>query len=402
MQKIDSTRHLTASYSLMQSLYWILDVALLAYVTPFLEERGYSSMQIGVINACKFTAMIIFQYALGVYADRHIDRASIKKILTFLTLGALLATSTLTFAPNRFAIVIVCFMAIGMMVNSLLTMLESLSIQYLQTGEKLHYSFSRAVASFVYSLGCIVMGIFTERWNVEFAVRFAIPVLAIFLIGNVLMPGVNREKLSAINRKIGENVHSAGHLIRYYPKYRWFLIECFLMLTGFNLNIAFLIDRVRELGGGNRIFGILMAVIGFAEIPTALLFQRLLNHFSIQTMMFVMSIFNSLRAIGTSFATSSFGIVGVQLFEAGGMALYYPGAVYFIMQYVPVNDSVKGTSFLNIAGFGVSQVVSAVLSGLIMQNFGLQSLMNISNICTLLAVAAGLIMLKVPRENSLY
>ena len=45
MQKIDSTRHLTASYSLMQSLYWILDVALLAYVTL--------SWKKGVILLCR-------------------------------------------------------------------------------------------------------------------------------------------------------------------------------------------------------------------------------------------------------------------------------------------------------------------------------------------------------------
>ena len=43
-------RKLTAKYALFQGIYWMLAAVALAYMTPILEAKGFSSMEIGILN----------------------------------------------------------------------------------------------------------------------------------------------------------------------------------------------------------------------------------------------------------------------------------------------------------------------------------------------------------------
>ena len=61
-------RMLTVKYAALQGAYWFLAAVGLAFVTPLLEGKGYSGLEIGCLNAVKYLSVIVFQVWLAAFS----------------------------------------------------------------------------------------------------------------------------------------------------------------------------------------------------------------------------------------------------------------------------------------------------------------------------------------------
>ncbi|MGN0256554.1 MAG: MFS transporter [Chordicoccus sp.] len=387
---------LTGAYCLLQGVYWIIDAVAMSYATPILEARGFSGTQIGVISGGRFLSLMGFQFVLGAFVDRKADKIPLKHILSVLTILAVFASVLLLTSSDNFLIAFFVFLLFGATINCLLPLIESLSIRYMDSGRTMNYPLSRATGSLTYCLACALTGLMTERWGLGSAIGLMIGMLLVFEMVNLRMPPEGRENAgrspdpkqgSRSGERFLRKAHSTGWVLIHCRAYRWFLVECFLIFAGYDLNMAFLIDKVRDAGGGNREYGFIFAAVGLAEIPTALLFHKIRRHLSIRTLMAGFGVFSTLRALATT-GSGSCGLMMVsQLLDAPGMGVFYAGSVYFVMETVPEEDSTKGMSLINLIAVGAANAVAYILAGILKDAFGLMPLMWISCIVS----AAGII-----------
>lgn len=384
-----SRRTLTILYCLLQGTYWVISAAEMDYAaTPLLRERGFSSISIGIISGAKFLSLIFFQYFIGRFADSHKDRISLKKIVSILTIIAIAADLALLFMPVRFVTTLVVFVIFGGTINCVLPLIEALSIDYMNSGLSMNYTLSRATGSLTYCVFAYLLGIWTGKLGMDFSLVFMAVVLVVFLGINLVMPkpGVSQVK-SSVNR-----VHSTGWILKNCSKYRRFLLECFFVFLGYDMNIAFLYDRVKDIGGSDSAYGLVFAMIGLFEIPVALGFYRLMKvrGITIERLMAFFGAFCTARAFFTTISVNMTQMVLAQAFELLGMGVFYAGSVFFVMKTVPEADSAKGMSLINLFAVGAAEAVAFFISGVIRDSLGVLQLMYISVFVSAIGVIVGL------------
>ncbi|MGN0240189.1 MAG: MFS transporter [Candidatus Weimeria sp.] len=392
-----SRRTLTTLYCLLQGTYWVISAAEMDYAaTPLLRERGFSSISIGVISGAKFLSLIFFQYFIGRFADSHKDRISLKKIVSILTIIAIAADLMLLLMPVSFITALVVFIIFGGTINCVLPLIEALSIDYMNSGLSMNYTISRATGSLTYCVSAYLLGIWTGKFGMDFSLVFMAVVLLIFLGINLMMPGVMKkgERSAAA---VKENAHSTGWILKNCGRYRRFLFECFFVFLGYDMNIAFLYDRVKDIGGSDSAYGLVFSVIGLFEIPVALGFYRLMKvkGITIERLMAFFGVFCTARAFFTTISSNMTEMILSQAFELLGMGVYYAGSVFFVMKTVPEADSAKGMSLVNLFAVGAADAVAFFISGVIRDSFGVLQLMYMSVLVSAIGVIVGFPLCKV-------
>ena len=380
-------RNLTLSYCILQGIFWIVTVAEMSYATPLLEVRGMNELQIGMIHSAKFIALIVTQLALEAFIVRNRSKYSLKQIVSVLVLIAICVTIFFLIFPHLFAVNFLVFLIYGATINCTLPLIESMSIEYIKAGKKLHYTLSRAVGSLTYSVMCILLGLWTKQYGMEFVVFFLLVTLSLYELSILSMEEICSRKRQRTVRRQRIPLRA---MLKRYKKYRLFLLECGLIFGAYDLNIMFLIDRVKEIGGTSLSYGFVFAFIGLAEIPVALLFSKINAVFKLDTLMMIFALFCTFRAIGTTFAVNCMQLILVQSVELFGMGVFYAGSLYFVMQYLPAECSVLGMSLINIVAVGIGEALASLCAGLLKAYLGLQSLMILSCIISCLGAAVGI------------
>lgn len=400
-------RKLTIKYCALQATYWMLAAVGLAFVTPLLEAKGFSSVEIGWLNGVKYLSVIVFQIGIAAFTDKHVQTVSLKWIMGIMAAVSIVAAGIFWLAKDNFMQAVVIFVLYGATVNCLSPIVDSLSIQYMNHGRNFNYTLSRAWGSGMWATSCVVIGWFSDFCGVNNILLLQIGATVLFLCVVVIMDpvdfskGAKQEETKAAEQKMPSKVHSSWHLLCHYPKYTLFLLGCMVIFMGYNLNATFMIDVIQNLGGSHTDFGIGEFVLAISEVPVALFFVKMRRKFSIDQLMIVCAAFCTFRAGATTFAPTVPLVILSQGFELFGLSIFYAGSVYFVMENLPDTDVVKGVSFINVASVGIGQTIASVTCGMLKTYFGLHNLLVISTLVSLAAVFIMIVMSKAPREIDL-
>lgn len=421
--RMENYKKRTMKYCALQGTYWMLAAVGLAFVTPLLEAKGFNSMEIGWLNAVKYISVIFFQVWIAAFSDRHAKTFPMKWIMQIMGVTGIISAVAFWFLDNNFAEAVIIFILYGAVVNCLSPIVDSLSVQYMNHGQDLHYTLSRACGSGTWAVACVVIGSFSDCFGINNILILQIVSTIAFLAVTVIMEPVDFSKDEKVEKATTQDtnvkriesqeetpqeirsevekaeVHSSWYLIRNYPKYTLFLAGCMIIFMGYNLNATFMIDVVEGLGGSHTDFGLAEFVLAAAEMPVAIFFSRMRKKFSIDQMMVICAIFCTLRAAATTFAPTVLLVILSQGFEILGLGIFYAGSVYFVMENLPETDVVKGVSFINVASVGVGQAIASVCCGMIKSAVGLHNLLIISSLVSFLAVLVMLLMKIAPKKG---
>lgn len=394
-------KKLTAKYGALQGAYWMLAAVGMAFLTPVLEAKDFSSVEIGWLNAIKFASVIIFQIWIAAFSDRHAKTISLKWIMEAMAVVSMIAAGILWFIHDDFIQAALVFILYGATVSCLAPIIDSLSIQYLNHGRNLNYTVARSAGSVTWAFSCIGIGKIADVCGVNNILLLQIAATILFFAICVWMDKVDFSKKNVsekAEKESGEKkkVHSSFYLICNYPKYTLFLAACLIMYMGYNLNATFMIDIIKRLGGGHTELGWSEFVLAISEVPVMLFFAKMRKKFSLDQLMVVCAIFCTLRAAGTAFAPNVLLVILAQGFEIFGMSIYYAGIVFFVMENLPDTDVVKGVSFINVAAVGLGQVFASAVCGMIKDALGLNQLLNISILVSAVSILLMIGMMKVP------
>ncbi len=396
-------RTITVKYCFLQGGYWTLAAVAMAFTTPLLEAKGFSGTEIGILSAVKYLAVLIFQMALGSFADKYAGRIPLQRILIIMTLINIIFSFLFWWSGHTFWMAMVTLIVFGMTIHCASPLVDSLSIQYMSHGVKMNYGISRACGSLCWAVFCVVVGWIADAFGVNQILLFQIVVSILFLFFSYIMDPVDfsQKKSENVNTMPSEQdqVHSCVYLLCHFPKYTLFLIGLVFVFAAYNMNSTFLIDWIGSMGGDHVDYGMAQFVLAMAEIPVALMFYRIRKHFSIDLLMVVCALFCFLRAAATTFASSVTFVILAQGLELFGLSIYYVGTVYFVMDYLPRADAVKGTSLINFAGMGLGEMIGSISCGVMKDTFGLMKLMGTSIVVGFAGVIVMIIMWQIRKER---
>ena len=160
----------------------------------------------------------------------------------------------------------------------------------------------------------------------------------------------------------------------------------FLLFFGHN-TLASYLYRVAQWKGNADAQGTATMLAALLELPILFGFPFLLRKAGSGVWLRLSGLFFTLRLLLTLVLPGTAGFYLAQCMQMGGFALYTVSSVYYVNEIIPVQDAVKGQSFLGAAGT-IGAVAANVLGGALLDASGVPLLLTV---CTIVSAAGAAI-----------
>lgn len=376
-----SEKKLTAEYTLIQSFFWMGYAVILGFVSLYLLDRGFTNGQAGTVIAVGGLLSALFQPAVAGLADRE-DGPSAKKLTLILTVTLTALGGALLAVPGSRVLTCLFYGAAIMLLQMGTSLINALGV----TGEqKPNYGIARGLASVFYAAIAFGLGYFAD-WFGSWVVPGGMVLAFGLLTAMVLRYPFHRENDSRKAAAAGTPLQ----FFRKYPRFALILVGCILLFISHALLNSFTFQIAVAKGGGSSEMGTAMALAAIIEIPTMLLFSRMLKFARCDTWFSLCGIFFFLKTLGTLLCGSVAGFYAVQLFQLLGWGLIAVSSVYYIHSIMDASDAVKGQAYYTVS-MTLGNVLGAVAGGRILDALGVDAMLVFGCVCAL--VGAGILLL---------
>ena len=398
--------------------FWTAAASGYGFMTQILQNMGFGNDQIGILNAVKLLATVVFQMLIGSFSDRYAKKIPLKVIIAVLAAAAAALAGVFYLGPFSFWGTLLLFIGFGGTFTCISPLIDSLAVIYNDQGEKINYAWGRAAGSAAYAVACIGFGVFCDTFGVskllllQMVFTFAILVTALWMEQSKSrekgdtsgskaeqLVGTQLAGVQLIEQEEKSRVHSLWYLLREYPKFTCFLLGAAIMFMAYNLGTTFLINVIEELGGGNTHYGMAEFVLAVSEIPSAFIMTKYRKKIPMDKLMVGCAFFMMLKNVFAAFSGSITVIILSQSFEMLGFGLFYSGSVYLVDEMLPVQDTIKGMSFVNAATVGLGEGAGSFVCGFFRNHFGLHGLMVISVVVGFISVGCMAVMCLLPEQK---
>ena len=382
-----NTRKLMIQYCILQGSYWASFCVIYAFATVFLLSRGFESSMIGVIIAAGNILGVILQPMVASIADRS-EKISLHKLTAMLSIIMILLLVLLYFVPNGLLAVAVLFLLTDTFLQVIQPLINSVSVYYVNQGVSVDFGSARGIGSLSYAAASYVLGIVVEKFGTRSILMAGILVALVLLVTVLSMPVLSSSAASRLGEKEPEQ-NDAG-LIVFAGRYKNFMLTLAgitLLFTFHNMNNAYLIKVIENVGGTSADMGRMLSIAAVTELPVMFLFSRISKHFKSSTLLMVSSAFFAIRAAGFMLAGNVMTMYLAAMLQIGSFALYIPSSVYYVNETMLDQDKFKGQAVMTATNT-LGGVFGSLFGGFLIDNAGVGT-MNI--VCFAMAAAGAVL-----------
>ena len=349
-----------STYALYYAGQYVLLGIQLPFLAGWLDERGFTTPEIGAINAIALIARLVFGPGIAFWADHQRDERYPLRVVTALFAVAGLI---LPFATDKLLIAI-C--SIGVITTfGLLVPLTDTAVLRADRNGYVHYGQIRGFGSIAFLSTTVLGGALLTKagmdasvWVMAIAANFA------FVMALVLPKGAGSRG--------GETPMSW----REAPKlvgHRVFL--ALLIASGFTqgahgVYFTFSYLRWEELGLSAFVIGLLWAWAVVAETVLLLFGRRVVRHFSPVLLVGVGAIAAVVRWSFTALEPNLWFLFALQTMHALTFAASYLGSLEFLDRAAPTRLVTTGMTLVSATGVGAMTGVGAFVGGLVWDSMG--------------------------------
>ncbi|MFV1872675.1 MAG: MFS transporter [Oleiphilus sp.] len=339
--------------------YFALLGVMAPYLGLYLEEQGYSLLEISQLLSLLMMTKIVAPILWGSLADKYNKSVLLVRTGSFLTLICYLGF----FWVHSFwttALVIVLF---SFFWNAVLPQIEVLTL-YNLAGQQNRYSRIRLWGSIGFIFSVVFCGWFFDAAGLAyFPWVLLVIVTAIF---SVSLFGFSEVRPSQEAKQAGQ----AFNIQAMKPWVILFFIVSFLLqvshgayYTYFSIYLGSLDYSKIEIGG-------LWALGVVAEVLMFIVMHRWLRKSSIETIMIVSLLLTFIRWLATaSFADEFWVIVIVQCLHAFSFGAMHVASIQFVHRHFEQQNQGRAQALYSSVGFGAGGALGASLSGFVVSSF---------------------------------
>lgn len=382
-----NTRKLMIQYCILQGSYWASFCVIYAFATVFLLSRGFESSMIGVIIAAGNILGVVLQPMVASIADRS-EKISLHKLTAMLSIIMILLLVLLYFVPNGLLAVAVLFLLTDTFLQVIQPLINSVSVYYVNQGVSVDFGAARGIGSLSYAAASYILGIVVEKFGTRSILMAGILVALVLLVTVLSMPVLSSSAASRLGEKEPEQ-NDAG-LIIFAGRYKNFMLTLAgitLLFTFHNMNNAYLIKVIENVGGTSADMGRMLSIAAVTELPVMFLFSRISKHFKSSTLLMVSSAFFAIRAAGFMLAGNVMTMYLAAMLQIGSFALYIPSSVYYVNETMLDQDKFKGQAVMTATNT-LGGVFGSLFGGFLIDNAGVGAM---NTVCFAMAAAGAVL-----------
>lgn len=364
-----SEKKLNTDYSLLQIAYWVTSAVVFCFTTVFLQFRGYSNYEIGIVFALGNVIGFVIQPLIAGYVDRSNRRTLLRCIRITAVLSALLMLAVYLLPSGSASLIGVYALLVAG--NTLLNPLcISLSFYIESWGCGINFSRARALGSLSYAACNVILGVLVQRVS-ENAVPMALILFSTLLcLSTVLfVPGdrAHRAASPAVRQASPESNKSSGliEFARGNRRFMLFLLGTATLYFTHGMIGNFMIEFIRNIGGGSADMGNVLAFMTVVEVPVMLLFKRLTKRFKCSSLLRFAVIMFSVKELMIYLASSLPALYAAEALQAFSFALFVPASVRYVDEVIAKHNAVKGQAFVT-AMMTLGSIFASYIGGLLL------------------------------------
>ena len=376
--------HLTARYGLIHGTYWMVYASISGYISLYLLEQGFSNGAIGGAIALAGVVSALLQPLVAGYADRE-NSVSLKAINLFVAgLTGLCGLGLCLIRKDKEWSMLLYAMALALL-QLQTPLVNGLGVTTINCGEKLNYGVSKSLSSVTFALVCFLLGRLTAARGGA-PVPVAITLCSLLFIGALCLyptqraPGVPGQ---------GRGVQGLA-FFKKYPRFTGVLLGCILIYISHALLNNFTLQIMVTKGGNSSHMGIAMALAALSELPTMLLFTKMLQKKNSGFWMKLTGFFFLIKALGSWLAPNVAVYCLLQLTQVLAWALIAVASVYYINAVMAPEDAVKGQAYYTMT-YTLASVLASLLGGPMIDRFGVPPMLLFGTVCAALGTAVVLL-----------
>ena len=363
-----SEKKLNIYYSFLQIAYWVTSAVVFCFTTVFLQFRGYSNYEIGIVFAVGNIIGFVSQPLIAGYIDRS-DRRTLLRCIRITAVLAVLLMLAVYFLPSG-SISLIGVYALLVAGNTLLNPLcISLSFYIESWGCGINFSRARALGSLSFAACNVILGMLVQRVS-ENAVPTAFILFSSLLgLATLLFVPVDRaHRIAAPERRMQSASEKPSGLLEFArenKRFMLFLLGTATLYFTHGMIGNFMIEFIRSIGGGSEDMGNVLAFMTVVEVPVMLLFGRLTQRFRCSSLLRFAVIMFTVKELMIYLASSLPALYAAEALQAFSFALFVPASVRYVDEVVAKHNAVKGQAFVT-SMMTLGSIFASYIGGLLL------------------------------------
>ena len=398
-------RRLNLHYATIHGSYWMVFGVLYSFSSVYLLGKGYTNSEIGLILALGNLIAVLTQPFLADLADRG-SKGTIFTMMGMMNVAIMVLTLVMIPLHQRslllsflYVITLATMMAIQPFANGVMRRLS-------ETGVTITFGACRAMGSFTYSVMCLLLGAAVERSGIISLSITGELVAGISIIAIVathmaykramLQPGAIPTK-EYVDESDGRREAQRITLREFASGHKLFMIMSIgilgLYLSNASVN-TYMAQITDSVGGNSEDVGKVFSLLGFMEIPTLVLFDKLAQRFRLTSMVKLSSIAFVLWIGSCAIAKNVGMLLAAQIFQPFAFALFLPSMVRYIDTNMREGEAIKGQMLFTVVTT-TAAIVAGLAGGRIIDLSGAKTMMVCAAVASL--IGAVILMLTVDK-----
>lgn len=402
---------LNLNYGAVHGAYWMLYGVATGFSSALLLAAGYSNGEIGMILAAGSVIAVFLQPLIADFADRS-KKISLTGVTEICTVISMILYAGLFILKHQSAALFVCYALILAWVITLQPLLNSLCFRLERSGIHINFGVCRSVGSMGYAILCSVLGTLVENHGVSVLPAAGELTLAALLIALLCVKrnfdkacrqnGIPAEngiemKTASTNEANSTDAESAESInLSDFIRGNKLFIVMQLGIAGIFFSNAvlnnFMLQVVSGVGGNSEDMGRVLGLMAFLEIPALMLFDKIHDRFSCQTILRFASVCFVLKVGAIYLAQNMMVIYLAHFLQPFGFGLFLPGIVAFTNETMRKGEAVKGQAWFTVMTT-LASVISSILGGIMLDTAGDKFMLLVATLVT--AAGAAVIVLLV-------
>lgn len=355
-------RTFNIEYALVQGFYWISFCGIITYAAVFLQDRGYSNLQLGQILAIGHILGLLLPQLLAGWIDRS-DRITVYRCQWVLLASQTLLVLLLRQLPGKGLDVFLLYCLIIGVEITLNPMNTEISADLEHRLGHINYGAARGTGSIAFAPVSVLLGTLVEKSGTQilpifFILCIALQAAALLLLGM----SIRKANIPAASRTQKAASSSLWQFFQENRRFFGVLIGVMFLFFTHNISNNYLINIVRHVGGDTSDMGLLSGYTAVMEIPMMFLYDRLLRRFSCSaTVRFAAAMF-ILKALALAFAQNIPALYAASLLQMFSFAMITPAMVQYVNLNIAHKDSAKGQA-LAFGMVTMGNILSSAVGG---------------------------------------
>ncbi len=394
-----NTFRIDAKYAAVQGSYCAGMCALNAFTAVYLIFKGFTNTQIGVTVSLISLSAIFVQIFVSNFADSHTN-IQLKKIVLVLYLITVAGCTTLWLLPLPVAFLIIAYCIAGASQRSIMGLLNAIMMQFSNLGLRVNYGWPRGVCSILFALSAFVLGILIETYSPKIIMPISIGLTIFGIISVIVMPNpdqISRQYLAqstdqvepanqehSINEEVSKRPTSYLEMIRGNPTLTLFIGASIFLSLGQSTAGVFMIRIIQAVGGSAQNLGTAILIQAGIEFPMLFASTWVLKKFKVSNILVFSFFCYAIKQFGFVIAPSVEAIYEVMTISLFCMGIYAFASVLFVHSIVHPSEMVRAQTLV-VLSQTVGQIIGSLISGVLIDLFGLKALLIIGGIILLVA-----------------